>query len=350
MNTDWQDFLRNNGVRFDNGSIQSYPVLSQPSHQQSFACVLENHSTLTAYGPDTQKFLQGQLTCNVKNLQVDTHISGAACTPKGRVYSNFRMFFTRRDLCFFLMHKASIEPTLQHLEKYAVFFKTTLSVATPSMIGIGLMGSHIIDTLTQCFGHDALIDHHQISRIKDSYLLQVDQSNTPRFELWIPEPSFPDFWNQITAVCTPVLQDQWKLQDIRSVTHWVTPDTAEKYIPQDLNLPSQGFVSFKKGCYTGQEIVTRVQSLGTPKSRTYALSIKTNTPPEVGQALYDDNKKRVGEIIDSVIQSEGLCQALAVIRTKAAQSNPLHFNEPSETDITVHPIPYDIDPKAELKS
>jgi folate-binding protein YgfZ len=49
--------------------------------------------------------------------------------------------------------------------------------------------------------------------------------------------------------------------------------TRELFIPQMLNLQAVGGVSFKKGCYTGQEIVARMQYLGKLKRRLYRLQL-----------------------------------------------------------------------------
>ena len=37
-------------------------------------------------GPDSRKFLQGQVTCDMESLTGDATINGAHCTPKGTDY------------------------------------------------------------------------------------------------------------------------------------------------------------------------------------------------------------------------------------------------------------------------
>ncbi|HBT58772.1 MAG TPA: folate-binding protein YgfZ, partial [Pseudomonas sp.] len=69
----------------------------------------------------------------------------------------------------------------------------------------------------------------------------------------------------------PVSLNQWQLQRIRSGVGQVSDETREHFIPQMLNLQQLGGVSFRKGCYTGQEIVARMQYLGKLKRRMYRL-------------------------------------------------------------------------------
>jgi folate-binding protein YgfZ len=64
------------------------------------------------------------------------------------------------------------------------------------------------------------------------------------------------------------------------------PQTRELFIPQMLNLQAVGGVSFKKGCYTGQEIVARMQYLGKLKRRLYRLALDDAELPEPGTPLF----------------------------------------------------------------
>ena len=73
--------------------------------------------------------------------------------------------------------------------------------------------------------------------------------------------------------------NQWLLGQVRAGLGQVMPETRELFIPQMLNLQAVGGVSFKKGCYTGQEIVARMQYLGKLKRRLYRLALPGDTLP-----------------------------------------------------------------------
>jgi folate-binding protein YgfZ len=60
--------------------------------------------------------------------------------------------------------------------------------------------------------------------------------------------------------------------------------TAEAFVPQMLNYESVGGVSFKKGCYPGQEVVARSQFRGTLKRRAFIVSCPA--PMQVGQEIF----------------------------------------------------------------
>jgi folate-binding protein YgfZ len=74
--------------------------------------------------------------------------------------------------------------------------------------------------------------------------------------------------------------------------------TRELFIPQMLNLQAVGGVSFKKGCYTGQEIVARMQYLGKLKRRLYRVKLDASDLPEPGTQLFSPSHgSAIGEVV-----------------------------------------------------
>ena len=80
-------------------------------------------------GVDAEKFLQGQLTCDVKTIASDATTTqsclGAHCNVKGRIVFTFRLFYS--DGSYFLsLPKTQVEYAIQSLKKYAVFSKVSI--------------------------------------------------------------------------------------------------------------------------------------------------------------------------------------------------------------------------------
>jgi folate-binding protein YgfZ len=65
----------------------------------------------------------------------------------------------------------------------------------------------------------------------------------------------------------------WSIRDIDAGIAWVVLATQEQFVPQMANMELIGAVSFKKGCYPGQEIVARTQYLGKLKRRLFKASL-----------------------------------------------------------------------------
>jgi len=92
----------------------------------AFFCQLDHEGVLAVRGVDAAKFLQGQLTCNLNYLNLDTSSLGARCTPKGRMQSSFRIVLDG-DGYLLAMAGELLQPQQADLNKYAVFSKSRLS-------------------------------------------------------------------------------------------------------------------------------------------------------------------------------------------------------------------------------
>ena len=87
----------------------------------------------------------------------------------------------------------------------------------------------------------------------------------------------------------------------------------ERYIPQVLNVEKLDGISFKKGCYTGQEIIARTHYLGKIKKRAFTVFSK-DILLDIDDKIYNKNGESVGEIISENVSVDNFCYNLAVIK------------------------------------
>ncbi len=84
----------------------------------------------------------------------------------------------------------------------------------------------------------------------------------------------------------------------------IYPETSEQIIAQRLNLHLiEGAISFKKGCYLGQEIIARLHFKGTLKHHMILGEIPSHTLLKRGDAIFDNQRNNVGMIIDFFIDN-----------------------------------------------
>ena len=98
-------------------------------------------------------------------------------------------------------------------------------------------------------------------------------------------------------------------------------ETQDLYIPQSVNLDLIGAVNFKKGCYTGQEVVARTHYLGKPKRRMYLGSVTLNKNPELGSDIKVDDEK-VGSLVNSYKQENNIFKVLVELRIEKIDARP----------------------------
>ena len=111
-----------------------------------------------------------------------------------------------------------------------------------------------------------------------------------------------------------------ELMDNLSLIPRITMETKEKYIPQVLNLESLDGINYKKGCYTGQEIVARTHYLGKIKKKILLLS-ELELSTKVGDKLHDKDGEIIGDIFGTVQKIENNFICLCVIKIEAMKED-----------------------------
>lgn len=314
----WGDYLPNTS---DSGAAAS--------------CWLNQFSALKVFGPDAERFLQGQLTCNINELNTDTVVYGACCNAKGRTVANFNISFDGENYWLVLPTESALVLE-KHLQKYKVFFKATIE---------NCQQSHLI------FGQWVEGEAHQASHNNATHHLQISVQR--RFVICTNEAAQE---NAELSKLVPTLN--WRLADIDDGIYYVSADQTEVWIPQHINLHQTGGISFGKGCYTGQEIIARLQYLGKAKKALYhyrsdknltdtteLASFVQNTDSK-SQSLFNAAGKSMGQILFSRSQpnpangpSDIQLDVLAVLNTDSPDE-VLYLTESANTPLTLQNISY----------
>lgn len=295
-------------------------------------CKLTQKSVLRIEGPDAEKFLQGQTTCDFKALTPDIARPGAHCTAKGRVVSDFLACRLTTD-CFLLRCHESVEPLLSaSLNKYIVFSKAKLNPQPVDVVGL-ISGD--IDTVLASIGIDLPAPFAASHSDAGSFIRLNDQM----VECWLSEAQSASLQAQLATTLNQS-DDAWQLGMIRHGLGEVTASTSGEWIPQMLNLqvPELSGISFTKGCYTGQEIVARMQYRGKLKRHMYRFSTDQLLTP--GTALYaTEGGQSIGEVVICAQSPEGI-ECLAVATEEAVEQETIFAAISPTTPLKRLSLPY----------
>ncbi|KRP66103.1 YgfZ/GcvT domain-containing protein [Pseudomonas orientalis] len=308
----------------------------------AFFCPLTHEGVLAVRGADAAKFLQGQLTCNLNYLS-DTQASlGARCTQKGRMQSSFRILL-QGDGVLLAMASELLEPQLADLKKYAVFSKSKLTDESAAWVRFGLANA---DQALSALGLALPVETDSVVRTDALIAIRVSPG---RAELWAPAEHAERLRGQLAQTLPQAELNEWLLGQIRAGIGQVMPQTRELFIPQMLNLQAVGGVSFKKGCYTGQEIVARMQYLGKLKRRLYRLSLVTAQLPEPGTALFaPSHNSSIGEVVIAANADQSI-ELLAVLQAEAADNGDVRLGSLEGPGLQLLDLPYALDRDREIQ-
>ena len=160
---------------------------------------------------------------------------------------------------------------------------------------------------------------------------QTESPSSPNENLVIPLPHSNRYFICGSAMqLSPIKKTDetaWQLADIRAGIAYITPATSEQFTPHMIGIVKLGGVSFKKGCYLGQEIVARTEHLGKAKRHLYHGTVATKQLPQAGNPVHDDHGKDVGMIFSAAFAAEASCEFLCVLEDNATIQAKLFWQQ-----------------------
>ncbi len=343
MKTDWKAFLEEAGAEFVEDRVAHFgnPVREQKVALSGLVFADLGHlGVIAAHGADAGSFLQSQLGNDADQVNESTSQLSSYCTPKGRMLGLMRLF-RQGDTWYLRLPRDTLETVIQRLRMFVMRADVTLEDVSDNFIVIGVSGEQAGAELESVTGSvPGAVD--EVTHAADISLLRVPGIQ-PRYEAYInSQVAAQRLWDTLNVRGAPVGESAWRLLEIFAGIPTVFAATSELFVPQMANLQLVNGVSFKKGCYPGQEIVARMQYLGTLKRRMYLGIIDTDQTISPGDALYgsDNSEQAIGRIVDAQPHPDGGQASLAVLQIKSAESGDLHLGSAGGPVMVLEPLPY----------
>ena len=323
MITEWKEHLENAGAEFSQAGVANYgnaPREISVALTGNVFADLSHYGVISVHGEDAETFLQGQLTNDLR-LVDETHSQFSGyCTAKGRLLATFRVFLSG-DSHYLVLPSSMIETVIKKLRMYVIAAKVTLEDASDTFVHLGLSGEEAGTALADVTGstpgqlHEVVQDDKQVViRVPGIF---------PSYEVFTRVDQARLLWDKLDVHCAPIGAESWRLLDIQAGIPMVYAQTSEAFIPQMVNLQLVDGVSFKKGCYTGQEIVARMQYLGKLKRRMYRGKTRSGEAPQPGEEIFpsDGNSQAVGKVVSAAAHPDGGFSLLVVLQISTAEAD-----------------------------
>ncbi len=331
MTTFWTQLEALSGARLDG----EHCYFDAETTSELIAAPLRHYGFLQLQGPDAHTFLQGQTTADFRKVSVRQAQPGAYCTPKGRMVSSFVAACPAENTVLLRMRRDILENTKTVLSKYAVFSKVELRLADDDYIGIGLAGDGAAEVVERLF-EERLTTQFATTVSPAGLAVQTDTEGK-RFELWLEAQTALNQWQQLVKTVQAASSTHWDELAIEAGLADVCAATVESLIPQMLNYDATGAINFKKGCYTGQEVVARLHYRGTAKRRLYRAQA-SGKPVQEGDEIFASDKAQAVGVVATASPSG---KALVVLARDAATDSSLHTGSGASLH-SIEPPPYPI--------
>nr|BET44405.1 MAG: tRNA-modifying protein YgfZ [Candidatus Aschnera chinzeii] len=251
----------------------------------SMIMILSDWSFISVNGKDSKKYLHTQLTSDIEKLNITEHIFTAHCNSMGKIWSTLRLFYYKHGFGY-IIRNSIISKQLSEIKKYAVFSDITFKYEHDITI-LGVIGYNTCHILKKFF-----------SKIPNKYNTIVHNETSTILYLNIPIPRFLILTHKIQA--TNLIKhyrlhgdnNTWLSLDIAAGIANIDINHTSMFTPQAINLENfSNSISFSKGCYLGQEIISKIKYRHSNKRSMYWLLGTAKFLPKSGQSIdWKDNE------------------------------------------------------------
>ncbi len=313
---------------------------AQDLAEQNFICDADELGLILVGGEDAREFLQNQLSNDIDLIDENNFQMSSYSTPKGRMLAIFRVIQISNGYLL-LTPKSLVLPVIQRLQSYVVRSRVTLADACDYFARFAIQTdnkkisahSWLADHPGGCFQNDVVVTL-QLTPLAGQarfLLLCLDLTEARRL------------WTEFAEILQVSGYSAWRLAEIKAGIPVIYSQTSEQFVLQMSNLNLLGGVSFKKGCFPGQEIVARMQYLGTLKRRMFLAKIETDQLPQPGDELVAQGKNEIdgsGKVVDATFDGNGYCYLLYIAQIAKAEQGQLYLFKQPERDIQNLELPY----------
>jgi tRNA-modifying protein YgfZ len=199
-------------------------------------------------GAEAEAYLQGQCSQDVTGLSLGTGVEALLLNPQGKIEAVIRVTRTGGDTFVIDTDPGSGPDVVTRLERFRLRTKVDI-VPLEGWIGVAVRGPR---ARTAIVGSPSLV-------------LEVDWPGLGGLDLLGPSPTELSDWVDVGRA-VPCGSDAWEAARIEAGIPVVGRDEVGGAIPAETGLVDRT-VSFTKGCYTGQELVARLDARGSKVAR-----------------------------------------------------------------------------------
>ena len=259
---------------------------------------LSSSHLLELTGDDAVAFAHGQFSNDVTALADGRWQWNAWLSPQGRVRAFFALLRVDATRLLVVLRGDGTDLFRDALSRFVLRAKVAIrSVDHVSLYGVdgavGLSGFRI-----DVPAADA------ISRSQDGFAIA-------------PTPSRFMVVNYSASAIAAAADDdvrRWRLADIRDGIPEIATAIQDTALPQWLGLDRLHAVSVRKGCYPGQEIMSRLHFKGGNKRSLYRIAIHGDAVPQAGSSIVEEGAAgSAGTIVMAARAEAAVCEALAIL-------------------------------------
>jgi folate-binding protein YgfZ len=257
---------------------------------------------LRVTGNDRLRFLNGQVTNDVRKAGVAVAVEACVLNAKGKM--NAHIFVSAAPDCFWLDADRELREALPvRLERYVIADDVQIENVT-----------------------ERLSVFHVLSRaapnLSDCRIVSLRRFAEPGWDIWADAAAHDDVSRQLSSTfdhLDPATAEIMRIEE--GIPRWGR-ELTEEIIPIEANLEERT-VDYEKGCYIGQEVISRIKMSGQTNKRLCGLISLDGVPLQAGMRLASAPEKgKEAGWITSATRSEKIGKEIALGYVKRGFNSP----------------------------
>lgn len=275
-----------------------------------------NQSALLEFrGEDRKAWVQGQITNDMRSLVVGGSFSFCFCSPTGQIVSTGDLWVLP-DRYLVRIPKAALPDILKRCEQMIVMEDVQYADLSSEYRLISIQGPTATQELREIVALpnlDAGVAEYEGIEV---IVLRSNRTGMGGWDLLFPRAADKEA-KKIESMFEPVNDEAYTIARLEFGNPRFGIDINEKTLPPELGPAFNAKnVSYKKGCYTGQEVLMRIQSRGHT-NKTW-VGLVSDRPIPVGATVIHMGRNEVGSVTGSVESPTLGFIGAATVRNEAA--------------------------------
>jgi tRNA-modifying protein YgfZ len=272
-------------------------------------------SLISLSGDDRKGWLQGQATNDVREFDRGSFKTFCLCTPTGQLQAVIDGWCV--DEKFLLTCEKTVAQTvLERVERMVVLEDVAAEDLTSNFVHLSIQGPGATRELGQLLELPTLdagvasIDGVQV------YVLRSRRTALGGWDLWIPAKSKKAI-TQIKKAFAVASLETYQILRVEAGIPSFGWDYTEKTLAPELGRAfTDRYISFNKGCYTGQEVLMRIHSRGHTNRTWVGLYADAAIYP--GATIQHRANPTAGTVTSSALSPEFGHIGMAFVRNEVA--------------------------------
>ena len=309
-------------------------------------------------GNDRIEFLNRMLTQELKDFETGQVRQAFWLNRKGRIEADLTLIASLNDALLIDTDLAQVEHTVKSLDSFLFAEDVQIDDVSDQFHRIAMHGPKTMEVLSQLTNTDPfLLPPNAATTIQADGvdatidIARIDTLGELGVELVIPVDVIEEIWSRVLEIDVAFFAGERRLRPIgwyasniariEAGTPLYNIDFGPTNLPHETGVLRER-VSFTKGCYLGQEIVARMESLGRPKQMLVGLKMQDDLLPVAGAQVFEKTESGFGNQV-GVITSSTLSPmlgadaiAFALVKTKHAdEGNELIVNAEGKQGVAI---------------